>query len=80
MNREAINQKIPFYRLAATVLTFLRKVLSLSWLTSLSRRVYISLEGLGGFLNQILEGDGGILWSLVFILMFAIIFLSLARQ
>ena len=79
MTPETITQKIPFYRLAAIVLTFLRKALSLSWLSRLSRGAYASLAGLGGFLNQILEGDGGILWSLVFILMFTIIFLSLAR-
>lgn len=73
---EALTQKVPFYRLLSIVFDFLRKALSLSWLSGLVRRFFISLSGLLGFFSQILEGDGGILWSMVFLLVLSILFLA----
>jgi len=73
---EALTQKVPFYRLLSIVFDFLRKALSLSWLSGLVRRFFISLSGLFGFFSQILEGDGGILWSMVFLLVLSILFLA----
>jgi len=66
----------PLYRLLTTILGFFRKVLSLSWVSALVRRAYDSLSGLALFFNQIFEGDGGILWSVVFLLVLSIFFLS----
>lgn len=66
----------PLYRLLTTILGFFRNVLSLSWISALARRFYSSLSGLSVFFSQILEGDGGILWSVVFLLVLSIIFLS----
>ena len=79
MDSESLGQKIPFYRLFKTVLDFFRKVLSLSWLSDLGKKLAKSLAGLFGFFSLILEGDGGIMWSLVFIVLFGILFLSLTR-
>lgn len=74
---ESLGQKIPFYRLIRAVLDFFRKVFSLSWLFVLGKKIFKSLAGFLSFLSSILEGDGGIMWSLVFILLFGILFLSL---
>ncbi len=77
MDSESLGQRIPFYRLFMTVLVFIRKALSLSWLFDLGKKLAKSLAGLFSFFSSILEGDGGIMWSLVFIVLFGILFLSL---
>lgn len=79
MDTEGLGQRIPFYRPINTVLEFFRKVLSLSWLSALGKNFSASLAGLLGFFSSILEGDGGIMWSLVFIVLLGILFLSLTR-
>lgn len=79
MNIDAISRKFPFYRLFSMLLDFFRKVLSLNWLSSLIKRAYTSLAGLMTFFSEILEGDGGILWSLVFLLILSILFLGPGR-
>lgn len=73
---DVLSQKIPFYRLISVVFNFFRKALSLSWVPGLVKRVYTPVAGLAGFFSQILEGDGGILWSLVFLLILSILFLA----
>lgn len=75
MDGDVLAQKIPFYRLFSTMFDYFRKALSLSWLSGLTRRVYNSATGLVGFFSLILEGDGGILWSVVFLLVLSILFL-----
>jgi hypothetical protein len=72
---DILSRKIPFYRLISTAFDFFRKALSLSWVSGLFRRVYNSTSGLAGFFSEILEGDGGILWSVVFLLALSILFL-----
>lgn len=76
METDVLAQKLPFYRLISVLSNFFRKALSLSWVSSQSTRIYNSLSGLEGFFSQILEGDGGILWSVVFLLVLSILFLS----
>ena len=71
-----LSEKLPFYRLGLVVMNFLRKFMSFAWLWSFSERVYGWVGDLGGFLHQILEGDGGVLWSLVFLVIVTIIFIS----
>jgi len=75
MEPDVLAQRIPLYRLFLIVFNFIRKALSLSWVSGLTRWVFNSLSGLGGFFNQVLEGDGGILWSVVFLLVLSILFL-----
>ena len=75
MGVAVLSRKIPFYRLISTVLNFFRKALSLSWVPDLINRAYKSTAILIGFFSQILEGDGGILWSVVFLLVLSILFL-----
>lgn len=72
-----IPEKIPFYRLLSLVINSLRQFLSLAWVSTVLRKLFIALSSLGSFLNQIVEGDGGILWSVVFIVVLSIIFLSI---
>lgn len=72
-------ERIPFYRLIVLVLNFFKKVLSLSWVGLIARKAFKSITNFGGFLNEVLEGDGGILWSLVFLVILSIFFLTLAR-
>ena len=75
-----IPEKIPFYRLISLVINSLRKFLGLGWVSTLYRKVFTTLSDLGAFMNQILEGDGGIMWSLVFIVILSIIFLSIGGR
>jgi len=75
-----IPETIPFYRLISLVINSLRQFLSLNWVTTLFLKIFNALNNLGSFLNQILEGDGGILWSLVFIVILSIIFLSIGGR
>jgi hypothetical protein len=72
-------EKIPFYRLIAVILEFFKKIFSFSWINTLTRKAFTSLNNLGSFLNEVLEGDGGILWSLVFLVIISIFFLTWAR-
>ena len=50
--------------------------MSFAWLWALLERFFRWLGNIGDFIHQILEGDGGVLWSLVFMVIVAIIFLS----
>ncbi len=67
----------PFSRLAALIIKFFRDLFSLSWVSVLAHKVFSRLLLVGDFLNQVIEGDGGILWSLVFIVVLSIFFLTL---
>lgn len=73
-------QTIPFYRLLSLMISSLRQFLSLAWVSTAFRKLFIALSSLGAFFNQIIEGDGGVLWSLVFIVILSIIFLSLGGR
>ncbi len=79
METETISQRFPPYRLISTIFNFFRKVLSLDWLSNLVNRAYTSLSGLMAFFSEILEGDGGILWSVVFVVILSILFLAPGR-
>lgn len=75
METDVLAQKIPMFRLISMVFNFFRKALSFAWVSPLVTRIYRSLSGLVDFFSQILEGDGGILWSMVFLLVLSILFL-----
>jgi uncharacterized membrane protein len=75
METDVLSRKIPFFRLILIVVNFFRQVLSLSWVSGLVNRVYTSTSGLIAFFSQIFEGDGGILWSVVFLLVLSILLL-----
>lgn len=71
-----VTQSMPFFRLGTVFVNFLKHALSFRWMSTLARRSFSALSGFGSFLNQVLEGDGGVLWSLVFIVILSIFFLT----
>lgn len=75
METDVLSRKIPFFRLFLIIFNFLRQALSLSWVSGLVNRFYNSTSGLVAFFSQIFEGDGGILWSVVFLLVLSILLL-----
>lgn len=72
-----ISESMPLYRLGSLIVRFLRNFLSMAWLAKLVRSAFDRLCKFGNFFNRVFEGDGGILWSLVFIVVFSIVFLSI---
>ena len=76
MPETSLIEKLPFYRLVILLINLLRKIMSFAWLWALLERFFRWLGNIGDFIHQILEGDGGVLWSLVFMVIVAIIFLS----
>jgi len=62
--------------LTRRVVATLGEVFSLNWMYRLFWRVYGEMERMIGFITIILEGDGGMLWALLLL----VIFISLFRQ
>lgn len=71
-----VAQVIPFYRLAKVILEILQKIFSLQWIYQFVAFLSRQLGALAGTITAIVEGEGGILWSLVFLLIFITVFLS----
>lgn len=69
-------EKIPFYRILSPVIRFLQGFFSLSWLYSSISWIYRQLLRMESFGSNIIEGDGGLLWSLVFLLIILLFFAS----
>ena len=68
--------RLPAERLLRTGMGFLAKALSLQWLYQLGSWIYHAIQAVGAYASQILEGPGGLLWSLVLLAVAMIIFLS----
>ncbi len=66
--------RLPFARVWLGVLKALRETLSLNWVYAVARWVFIRLSDAARFFRLTLEGEAGVLWSLFFILVMAIIF------
>lgn len=69
--------KLPFYRFISPAFGFLRNFFNLKWFYSALSWIYQQLNRTEKFGSGIIEGDGGVLWSLVFLL---VIILLLATR
>lgn len=77
---DGFKAKIPFYRLGHQVLNALRVVFSLNWIYAIARWLFARLSDITGFFRQVLEGEAGVLWSLFFLLMMAILIYTQVGQ
>lgn len=77
---DGFKTKFPFYRLGHQVLNVLRVVFSLDWIYAIARWLFARLSDIAGFFRQVLEGEAGVLWSLFFLLMMAILIYTQVGQ
>ncbi len=75
--QEDLPIKLPFFRFISPAFSFLRNFFSFEWFYSAVLWIYRQISQLEGFGSRIIEGDGGTLWSLVFLL---VIILLLATR
>lgn len=73
-------EKIPLYRLGHRVLNALRVVFSLDWFYATARWIFAYLSHVAGFFRQVLEGEAGVLWSMFFLLVMAILIYTQVGQ
>lgn len=75
---EDLPAKIPFYRIASPIIRTIRGFFSLQWFYSAVSWLYQQTLRLETFGSELIEGDGGLLWSLVLLLIIMLIFASQA--
>jgi len=80
LTSDGFKAKVPFYRLGHQVLNTLRVVFSLDWLYATARWFFARLSDVAGFFRLVLEGEAGVLWSLVFLLVMAILIYTQVGQ
>ena len=80
LTSQEIKEKIPFYRLWERILSVLRDIFSLDWLYASARWLFALLEKASAFLRLILEGEAGMLWSFLFLLIMAILIYTQVGQ
>lgn len=80
LTSDVFKEKIPFYRLGHQVLNALRVVFSLDWVYASARWLFARLGDVAGFFRQVLEGEAGVLWSLFFLLVIAILIYTRVGQ
>ena len=73
----SLAETMPGYRAVIAFLTGMSSLLSMRWLFSTFGWIFERVEKGAGYLTNILEGAGGVLWSVV--LLIAMIMLFLAR-
>ncbi len=73
----SLAETMPGYRAVSAFLTGMSSLLSMRWLFSMFGWIFERVEKGAGYLTNILEGAGGVLWSVV--LLIAMIMLFLAR-
>lgn len=77
--QQDLPNKLPFYRILSPIIRFLRTFFSLSWLYNALTWIYRQVFRLENFASTIIEGDGGLLWSLVFLLIILLFLASGVR-
>ena len=77
---ESFKEKIPLYRLWHAVLNGLRTVFSLNWLWAATTWLYARLSEITKFFRQAIEGEAGVLWSIFFLLVMAILIYTQVGQ
>jgi hypothetical protein len=80
LTSEGFKAKLPFYRLGHQVLNALRVVFSLDWVYAIARWLFGRLSDVAGFFRQILEGEAGVLWTMFFLLVMAILIYTQVGQ
>ena len=80
LTSDGFKEKIPFYRLGHRVLNALRVVFSLDWAYAFARWLFTRLSDVAGFFRQVLEGEAGVLWSMFFLLVMAILIYTQVGQ
>lgn len=75
---EDLPRKLPGYRLFTRVLQTLGKVLSLNWVYRALQGLYQRISVPLSFMRELLEGEGGVLWSLVFVVVLLVLLISVA--
>ncbi len=73
LTSDGFSSKFPFYRLGHQVLNAFRVIFSLDWLYATARWLFARISDVVGFFRQILEGEAGVLWSIFFLLVMAIL-------
>jgi hypothetical protein len=71
-----LQKQLPAYRLLRMLFEQVTQILSLRWLQKLGLYILNLLAKAGNMMTRIIEGPGGILWSLVFIVLLMTLFLS----
>ena len=80
LTSDGFKAKLPFYRLGHRILTGLRVIFSLDWAYAIARWLFVRLGNISGFFRQILEGEAGVLWSMFFLLVIAILIYTQVGQ
>lgn len=77
---DSFKEKIPFYRIGHQILNAVRVVFSLEWVYSTAKWLYARFRDIAGFFRQVLEGEAGVLWSIFFLLVMAILIYTQVGQ
>lgn len=70
--------KLPFYRIISPIIRFIRRFFSLNWFYTAALWLYQKLYRLENFGSNVIEGEGGLLWSIVFLLIIMLLFVTRA--
>ncbi len=76
VSRAELTSQLPFYRLIKVILVNLEYFFSLDWLMRLADWFVKQFSNIMNLWNQFLEGEGGILWMLVFLTILMFLFYS----
>jgi len=69
-------QNFRFYRLGSVLIQGFQNILSLQWLYQSLGWIFRQTAAVGLTVSRIIEGEGGILWSLVFLVILITLFLA----
>jgi hypothetical protein len=72
----SLSANLPLSRFWTFLLKSIQQFLSLQWLYQSIAWLMDQFAALAGLFSQVLDGEGGILWSLVFLLVLITLFLS----
>lgn len=70
--------RLPFYRIISPVIRFIRTFFSLSWFYAGILWLYEKLSRFENFVSNVIEGEGGLLWSFVFLFIIMLLFITRA--
>lgn len=71
-----LEQRLPFYRIAHAVLTGIQSFFSLDWVYTAGSFLGKQIGKVTNLVTELVEGEGGILWSLVFLIALTTLFIA----
>lgn len=71
-----LEQRLPFYRVLQAILTWVHDFFSLDWIYSGFEFLALQIGRMTNALSNLVEGEGGVLWSLIFLVAVITLFLS----